>query len=391
MNKLGNIAGTIVRRIGSAIAETVSAIYAAVNFIWTTILIIAICAAAYVFIFGGSSSDTSSRTYEDNPAPVEFDFGALDIRESTAAPGLNEAQRIDRMRRSVIFIFTEQGLGSGVLLDNQRCLAVTNAHVVAMTGDLKARVITRIRANGETVDRVVDLEVLGRPSGADDLAIVRLSECNNMPWAPLGDSDRLVAGQPAYGVGQPLGLDWTVTRGIISNPARVDPEYTGNSGYPLIQMDVDINPGNSGGGLFTPNGALVGINSMGILEANGLNFARSSNLLAAYIGRLASDGRVYERSLGVMTSENPDGSLTIVDVRDGSRAAHVGLRAGDVLLAVNNQRVDGNHSFVRGIYSDTDGVVDIAVRRTDGLYTLTIDYNQERSGNTDTTSAEPIA
>lgn len=325
------------------------------------------------------SASEETREYPENPDPVVFTpQSQLDITTSTAAIGLTADERRDRMMRSIVFVETSMATGSGVLIDNERCLVVTNEHVVAAgTGDIKAHVITRFRANGENVIRTVDAEILGRPSANDDLAILRLSECANLPWAPLGNSDLLNARDTVIAVGHPYGLGWSLTEGVVSHPARFWYDFSAKSGFPLVQLDAALNPGNSGGGLYNDAGYLVGINSMKDPRGENLNFARSSNLVAAYMGRLAADGRVHDRLLGITVSENADGSVTIEDVAAGGRGAFVGLREGDTFNAVNGQRIDGAPSMTRGIYSDTDGVVTISVTRDGQRYTLTLDYNQE--------------
>lgn len=329
---------------------------------------------------GTSLEVSQSREYPENPDPVVFTpQSQLNIAESTVAPGLTADARRDRLMRSIVYVETTAGSGSGVLIDNRRCLVVTNEHVVATgTGDIKAHVITRFRANGENVVRTVDARILGRPSADDDLAILQLSECANLPWAPLGNSNLLEAGDTVTAVGHPHGLAWSLTEGVVSHPARFWYDFSATSGFPLVQLDAALNPGNSGGGLFNEAGYLVGINSMKDPRGENLNFARSSNLVAAYMGRLAADGRVDDRRLGITISENVDGSITIEEVASGGRGEAIGLRVGDTFTEVNGQRIDGAPSMTRGIYTDTDGVVELTLRRDGNHYLLTLDYTQER-------------
>lgn len=372
---------SLFRSLGTATAASLRLL--------SLIFAVTLLAVAGTVLVGGLNSDGTdtpsaeageARVYPENPTPVVFTpTSQLNIAESTIAPGLTDVERRHRLLRSVVYVETSRGSGSGVLIDNQRCIVVTNEHVIATgTGDIKAHVITRFRANGENVVRTVDAEILGRPSADDDLAILRLSECNNLPWAPLGNSDLLESGDTVTAVGHPHGFGWSMTEGVVSHSARFWDDMSAKSGFPLVQIDAPLNPGNSGGGLFNEEGYLVGINSMKRLYAENLNFARSSNLVTAYMGRLAAEGRVYDRTLGIIVNNNDDGSITVQEVATDGRGNHVGLREGDTFIAVNGQRIDGAPSMTRGIYADTDGIVELTVVRNGAVYTLTLDYNQER-------------
>lgn len=318
-----------------------------------------------------------TRTYDDAPAPIVLTPASqLNINESTAAPNLPDVVRYDRLQRSIVLVKTGDGLGSGVLVDNQQCLVVTNEHVVSSRGDLVVYVITRFRANGEHVTRKVAAEIVGRPSEDDDLAVLKLAECANLPYAPLGNSEQLRAGDNVIAVGHPEGLGWSVTNGIVSHPARFWGDYSDGSGFPLVQTSAAINPGNSGGGLFTPTGYLVGINSMRDPSAQNLGFARSSVLVAAYLGRLQVDGRITQRTLGVVVAER-DGfyGLTVKEVATDSVAARLGLQEGDIVLTVNGVPLDGAFSLKRALYADADGMIELAIARGEELYTAEVAYS----------------
>ena len=374
---------SFIRSLGTAVTATIRL----VTLLFAAMLFFSAVYMAVGTFIGSESTESPSieasqaREYPENPDPVVFTpVGQLNIAESTVAPGLTADARRDRLMRSTVYVETSAGSGSGVLIDNRRCLVVTNEHVVATgTGDIKAHVITRFRANGENVVRTVDARILGRPSADDDLAILQLSECDNLPWAPLGNSDLLEVADTVTAVGHPHGLAWSLTEGVVSHSARFWHEFSATSGFPLVQLDAALNPGNSGGGLFNEAGYLVGINSMKDPRGENLNFARSSNLVAAYMGRLAADGRVDDRRLGIVISENVDGSITVEEVAPDGLGETAGLRVGDTFTEVNGQRIDGAPSMTRGIYTDTDGVVELILRRDGNHYLLTLDYTQERS------------
>jgi len=317
-----------------------------------------------------------SRTYDEAPAPVVLTpTSELNINESTAAPQLSADQRYGRLVRSIVLVRAGNATGAGVLVDNRQCLVVTNEHVVNGRGDITVSVVARFRANGEHVTREVAAEIVGRPSEDDDLAVLKLQECENLPWAQLGNSDLLRHADTVIAVGHPEGLSWSLTDGVVSHPARFWGDYSNGSGFPLVQTDAAINPGNSGGGLFTPSGYLVGINSMRDPSAQNLGFARSSVLVAAYLGRLAVDGRITQRTLGVVVAER-EGlyGLTVDQIVDDSVAARLRLQAGDVLLAVNGTPLDGAYSLKRALYTDADGTLELTILRDEQLYTAVIAY-----------------
>ena len=388
---------SILGRVGSGILAaivfvleaiwlTVVGIYKAVNFLWTTLLILLIGAAIYIVFFAEISPmgdiETAERVFNQDVSAVPFDFEALDYAESTAALGLTGVERMDRMRRATVIVRNENGTGSGVLIDNKQCLVVTNHHVLAaMPGEFWVEAITRFRANGEIVSRKIDAEIVGLPSVDDDLGIIKLSECDGLPFAILDDSFSLNAGQDVIAIGNPHFNRWTVTRGIVSNPTQFMPfdpffgDISATSGFPVVQTDAAINGGNSGGPLYTLEGGLVGINSMKDPRADNIGYARSSNLVMAYIGRLEASGRADVRRLGIVATENDDGSAVVADVVPTTVAARYNIRPGDVVLAVNNTQVDGVRSITRAIYADADGVVTMIVMRDGQAYRLNIDFN----------------
>ena len=244
---------------------------------------------------------------------------------------------VQQVTPAVVSVRTSEGFGSGVLVRRDGVL-LTNAHVVGA-----ARGVTIGLADG----RRVPGEVLGRDPTVD-VAVVRIP-IDGAPVAPLGDSDRLRVGQLAVAIGNPLGLERTVTTGIVSAVNR-SPQ-----GFPLeglIQTDAAISPGNSGGPLLDSRGQVIAINTAIISEpgATGLGFAVPINLAADILQQILTTGRVVRAFLGIQYGElDPtaaerfrlpvrEGAI-VVQAVPGSPAARAGLQRGDIITAINGTPV----------------------------------------------------
>ena len=201
--------------------------------------------------------------------------------------------------------------------------------------------------------------LVGKVLGADpvtDVAVVKI-EADNLPTVTLGDSERLQVGEWAIAIGNPLGLDNTVTTGIISATSRASSQI----GVPdkrvnFIQTDAAINPGNSGGPLLNPQGEVIGINTAMIQNAQGLGFAIPINTAERIAEQLIARGLVEHPYLGIrmvsltpfvkqqlkaqtnLKLEDQEGVL-IVEIVPNSPAARSGLKTGDVIQAINGQAV----------------------------------------------------
>jgi len=262
----------------------------------------------------------------------------IDVREVTFAEGA---------RRFVA------GVGSGVILSDDG-LVLTNAHV----------------ASPQAVEISITLPSLERVGaklvGWDhwtDLALIRLDleeikqRRLGFQHAAFGDSDALYAGETVYAVGTPFGLTRTVTRGIISNNRRYFEDASGVRGYETgafntwLQTDAAINPGNSGGPLVTEDGRVVGINSRAYVGADNLGFAIPANTARRVVEGLVAHGSITRSYIGLVPGPLQDlehffalalnTGMLISSVDAGSPAARAGLHGGDILLAINGQKVDG--------------------------------------------------
>jgi S1-C subfamily serine protease len=241
----------------------------------------------------------------------------------------------------------EQGTGSGFII-NGNGQVLTNAHVVQ-----GADKVTVTLKDG----RVFQGKVMGLDP-VTDVAVVKI-EGDKLPSVSLGNSERIKAGEWAIAIGNPLGLDNTVTAGIISATGRSSSQVgDGSKRVNYIQTDAAINPGNSGGPLLNASGQVIGMNTAILRNAQGLGFAIPINQVQKISDQLVTKGKVDHPFLGVQMlsitpnvrkelNEEPSAGLTI-DVDKGaligkiipnSPAAKGGVKVNDIIVAVNGQPV----------------------------------------------------
>lgn len=253
-------------------------------------------------------------------------------------------------------IIPQQGLGSGVIIRSDG-LILTNNHVIADATKIEVTL-----SNGKTYKG----EVLGTDP-TSDLALVKIN-ATDLPTATLGDSSKAKVGEFVIAIGNPYGLDHTVTLGVISAVERnID---TGDSTmYGVIQTDAAINPGNSGGPLVNLKGEVIGINTMIYQNAQGLGFAVSSNTAKRVIDSILKTGSVKWPYLGVkvttMTQELANAynikyteGAFVADVVVGSPAYIAGIRKYDIITAVNDKAIKTSDDLISTIrnYSPNDKV-----------------------------------
>jgi serine protease Do len=245
-------------------------------------------------------------------------------------------------------------LGSGFVISSDGYV-VTNNHVVASGGDI----IVRLSRGGEHSARVVGTDP------ATDLALLKIDQ-SMLPSLPLGDSDHLEVGEPVMAIGNPFGLDQTVTTGIVSAKER----FIGSGPYDeFVQTDASINPGNSGGPLIDSRGAVVGINSAIFSQSGGsigIGFAIPINLAKTVLLQLRDHGSVVRGYLGVAVRPVPPDvaesaglkdqqGVLIESVVEGSPAEKAGVQKGDVIVAVNDQAVAAPQELTRRIVATPPG------------------------------------
>lgn len=275
----------------------------------------------------------------------------------------------------------ERGQGSGFII-RQDGVILTNAHVVS-----GADRVTVTLTNGQ--------QLQGKVMGSDpltDVAVVKVNS-TNLPTVRVGNSDQLRPGEWAIAIGNPLGLDNTVTVGIISATGRSSAAVrVPDKRVSFIQTDAAINPGNSGGPLLNQRGEVIGMNTAIIGGAQGLGFAIPINTAQRIADRLITTGRVDHPYLGInmigLTPEvrqqlnsDPSSGLRIQDDRGvlvaqvlpNSPAARAGIRAGDVILRVNGQAVSKAEDVQRAVESSAiGGTLQVELRRRGQLVSIAV-------------------
>ena len=239
----------------------------------------------------------------------------------------------------------QQGMGSGFVVSSDG-LILTNAHVVE--GSDKVKVTLK---DGKTYEG----EVMGTDS-LTDMAVIKI-EAMELPAVTFADSDSLQPGEWAIAIGNPLGLDNTVTTGIVSATGRSSAQVgVAEKRVSFIQTDAAINPGNSGGPLLNARGEVIGINTAIIQNAQGLGFAIPVNAARDIAEELIAKGKVDHPFLGVqMAKVTPElkqelrsqknmaldvsSGVVIIDVVPDSPAARSGLKSGDVIQSIADKQI----------------------------------------------------
>ncbi|MGI8813314.1 MAG: DegQ family serine endoprotease [Pyrinomonadaceae bacterium] len=241
----------------------------------------------------------------------------------------------------------ERGLGSGVVVTADGTI-LTNNHVVEGAGKITVQM---------SDDKTFEAKVVGsdKPS---DLAVLKI-EATNLPFLTLGNSDSVRVGDIVLAIGNPLGIGQSVTAGIISAKGRRTGLSDGSSFEDFLQTDAPINRGNSGGALVNLNAELIGINSQ-ILSGGpsggniGIGFSIPSNMAKSVMEQLLKDGKVHRGMLGVNIQNITDDTAKALDLSDrsgvlvsnvkaGSAAEKAGLKRGDIIIAVNGEKIEDSN------------------------------------------------
>ncbi len=256
----------------------------------------------------------------------------------------------------------QQSLGSGFIIDKDGYI-ITNNHVVEGADEIKVKL-----ADG----REFKAKVIGRDPKTD-LALIKITTLfKNLPVLPLGDSDKIRVGDWVLAIGNPFGLEHTVTQGIISATGRV----IGSGPYDnFLQTDAPINPGNSGGPLINLKGEVIGINSAIIASGQGIGFAIPSNMAKSVVSQLKEKGKVVRGWIGVSVQtvtpeiaqsfglKEPKGAL-VGGVVNESPAGKAGIKRGDVIIAFNGTDIKQMSDLPRLVAETPVGkTVDIKVIR----------------------------
>jgi serine protease Do len=232
--------------------------------------------------------------------------------------------------------FKQRSLGSGFFIDRDGDI-ITNNHVVADTDKIEVRLSDK---------RSFEAEIVGRDPKTD-LALIRVKGKGPFPYLELGDSDRINVGDWVVAVGNPFGLENTVTAGIISAKQR----NIGAGPYDdFLQTDASINPGNSGGPLLNLEGEVIGINTAIVATGQGIGFAIPANLAKNIVSQLKNKGKVVRGWLGVMIQKitpelmksfslKEERGALVADLTPNGPADKAGIKRGDVIVEFNGRKV----------------------------------------------------
>ncbi|MFA7177178.1 MAG: Do family serine endopeptidase [Smithellaceae bacterium] len=237
---------------------------------------------------------------------------------------------------------SQQGMGSGLIISADGYI-FTNHHVVNKADRIKVKLAD---------EKEYDATVKGQDA-ATDLALLKIDPDAELPFAALGDSDRCRIGETVFTIGNPLGLNHTITAGIISAKGRV----IGAGPYDnFIQTDASINPGNSGGPLCNLQGEVIGINTAIVAQAQGIGFAIPINMAKSILGDLKTSGRITRGWLGLTTQAITDDIRKSLKLKDqkgvlvsnvfaGDAADQAGIKIGDVILEIDGKTVSDNREM----------------------------------------------
>ena len=249
----------------------------------------------------------------------------------------------DRFFGDVPREYKQRSLGSGFVISPDGYV-FTNNHVVAQADKITVKLST---------GKEYEAKVIGKDAKTD-IALIKIKPGDSLPVVEIGDSDRVRVGDWVLAIGNPFGLEQTVTAGIVSAKGRV----IGAGPYDnFIQTDASINPGNSGGPLFSMDGKVIGINTAIVAQGQGIGFAIPINMANIILPDLKTKGKVTRGWLGISVqdiTEDLAGSLKlqdrsgalVSDVFEGDPAEKAGLKPGDIITEVNGKKVNDSHELL---------------------------------------------
>jgi putative serine protease PepD len=366
--------------------------------------------AAAAVIGGGVGGGVVGLVDNDNSTPAATTTASTPAPASTtettpvSTHGLTARQIYDRAADSVAYITSRiqqassspfggvqsgTATGSGFVIDSKG-LIVTNAHVVDGATSITVKV-----GDGPTQKATL----VGKDESTD-LALLKINPSGRtLKPLTLADSSTVHVGDPTYAIGNPFGLDRTLTTGVVSALQRQIQAPNGFSIDNVIQTDAALNPGNSGGPLLDARGQVIGVNSQ--IESNssdtsggeagnvGIGFAVPSNTVRNVVSQIEKSGHVSHAWLGVATTDASGGGARVGSIVSGSPAAKAGVQQGDVITAVDDSKVDDSASLGDIVDGHAVGdTVKLTVRRGGSLKTLTVKLG-DRPAQTSSQSQQP--
>jgi len=242
--------------------------------------------------------------------------------------------------------FKQRSLGSGFIISDDGYI-FTNNHVVEKADKILVKL---------SDDKEYEAKIIGTDAKTD-IALIKIKPKNSLPIVDIGDSDKVKVGEWVVAVGNPFGLEQTVTAGIVSAKGRV----IGAGPYDnFIQTDASINPGNSGGPLFSMEGKVIGINTAIVAQGQGIGFAIPINMAKSILADLKTKGKVTRGWLGVSVQDisedmaknlnykSRNGAI-VTDVVKGDPADVAGIKVEDIITEINGKVIKDTHEVLLSI------------------------------------------
>jgi putative serine protease PepD len=264
---------------------------------------------------------------------------------------------VNKVSPSVVTIVTDAAEGSGVVYSEDGYI-VTNNHVVDGAQTVEVRF-----SDGTTAEASIVAT-----DATQDLAVIQVSGVDNLTPIAFGDSEAVQVGDVTVAIGSPLGLEGTVTTGIVSaldrsmtvagEPSQGFGQGQGQTLSGLLQTDAAINSGNSGGALVNGNGELIGINTAIATTDSGsigLGFAIPSNTVQDTVQQLIENGSVERGYLGISLGDTDGNGAMILSVEPDSPAAQAGLQEGDVITAIDGNPITSASEVVAAVQGTSAG------------------------------------
>lgn len=351
--------------------------------------VVALGATLAFALVGGATASPKKQLIEDDvlERALAFETALTSVAEAVSPSVVSIQVEVTRPEANGIpFFFGGQsgtgimrGGGSGVILRSDGYI-LTNNHVV----NEATRIDVRLQ-NGKSFPA----KLVGADS-ATDLAMLKIG-ARDLPEATFASSEDARVGQLVIAIGSPFGLDYTVTTGVLSAKGRDG--IGANEIEDYLQTDASINPGNSGGPLVDLRGRVLGINTMIVGRGSGIGFAIPSEIAQRVASQLIQNGSVKRAWLGISFQEitpelaahfggSVEGGALINAVVPGGPAEKAGLRAGDVITAIGDQRIEEGHDLLRIVLRHGVGErVTLDVRRGDKTSKIALVTGARPSGN----------
>jgi len=300
----------------------------------------------------------------------------------------------DSSDSSTELLTAQNSSGSGMILSPDGYI-LTNAHVVKGAHTVKVQLNVRMEAEArQQGDRSLNRPIAGTLVGIDrdtDLAVIKIDK-TNLPYLTFGDSDELKQGQIVLALGNPLGLDNSVSMGVVSATSR---QIKQDDPMVYIQTDAPINPGNSGGPLVDTDGKVMGINALILTQSGGsegIGFAIPANIAREVYTQLKTHGHVHRAQLGLVAqtitpemaeglSLSTDHGVVVSDLEPDGPAAHGGIEADDVIVAMNGKPMVTLHQLEANVYRLSPGAkISLRIQRGENQMDLPV-IAEEESGD----------